>query len=288
VKGKISLITGSTSGIGKATATSLAAKGAFVIVVGRNENKGEVVVEEIKSKMHNDNIFFEECDLADQSSINDFAYRINKNYPKIDVLINNAGCFTEKIQYTNDGIEAQFGVNHIAHFLLTHLLMPSLNRSDAARIVNVSSDAHYRGTINFADLYFQEKYSAIKAYAQSKLANVLFTYELDRKLKASNKYNITVNALHPGEIKTRFVEKNNNKLFGSFWKLAKPFMQSIEKGAQTSVFLASAKQMEGISGQYWSKMKLKKSVKESYDKQVADRLWNVSRVLCGEYLKEII
>lgn len=288
MKGKISLITGSTSGIGKATATSLAAKGAFVIVVGRNENKGEVVVEEIKSKMHNDNIFFEECDLADQSSINDFAYRINKNYPKIDVLINNAGCFTEKIQYTNDGIEAQFGVNHIAHFLLTHLLMPSLNRSDAARIVNVSSDAHYRGTINFADLYFQEKYSAIKAYAQSKLANVLFTYELDRKLKASNKYNITVNALHPGEIKTRFVEKNNNKLFGSFWKLAKPFMQSIEKGAQTSVFLASAKQMEGISGQYWSKMKLKKSVKESYDKQVADRLWNVSRVLCGEYLKEII
>lgn len=288
MKGKISLITGSTSGIGKATAASLAAKGAVVIIVGRNENKGEVVVEEIKSKMHNDNIFFEECDLADQSSINDFAYRINKNYPKIDVLINNAGCFTEKIQYTNDGIEAQFGVNHIAHFLLTHLLIPSLNKSDAARIINVSSDAHYRGTINFADLYFQEKYSAIKAYAQSKLANVLFTYELDRKLKASNKHNITVNALHPGEIKTRFVEKNNNKLFGSFWKLAKPLMQSIEKGAQTSVFLASAKQMEGISGQYWSKMKLKKSVKESYDKQVADRLWNVSRVLCGEYLKKII
>lgn len=288
MKGKISLITGSTSGIGKATALSLAAKGTIVIIVGRDESKGEAVVGEIKTKMHNDNIFFEECDLADQSSINDFAYRINKNYPKIDLLINNAGCFTEKIQYTNDGIEAQFGVNHIAHFLLTYLLMPSLNKSKAARIINVSSDAHYRGTINFADLYFQQKYSAMKAYAQSKLANVLFTYELDRKLKANNNNNITVNALHPGEIKTRLVEKNNNKLLGVAWKLAKPLMQSVEKGAQTSVFLATNKQMEGISGQYWSKMKLKKSSKESYDKQVADRLWTVSRVLCSKYLKEVV
>lgn len=288
MKGKISLITGSTSGIGKATAASLAAKGAIIIVVGRNENKGEAIIDEIKTKMHNDNVFYEECDLADQSSISDFAYRINKNYPKIDVLINNAGCFTEKIQFTTDGIETQFGVNHIAHFLLTHLLMPSLNKSDAARIINVSSDAHYRGTMNFSDLYFQEKYSPIKAYAQSKLANVLFTYELDRRLKDNGNTTITVNALHPGEIKTRIAEKNNNKLFGLGWRLAKPLMQSIEKGAQTSVFLASSKQMEGLSGQYWSKMKFKKSSKESYDEQVADRLWNVSRVLCGGYLKEVV
>lgn len=288
MKGKISLITGSTSGIGKATAASLAAKGSFVIIVGRNENKGENVVAEIKAKMHNDNVFFEACDLADQASISDFAYRINKNYPRVDVLINNAGCFTEKIQFTNDGIESQFGINHIAHFLLTHLLMPSLNKSEAARIVNVSSDAHYRGTMNFTDLYFQQKYSAIKAYAQSKLANVLFTYELNRKLKANNHHTITVNALHPGEIKTQLVEKNDNKLFGLAWKLAKPIMQSVEKGAQTSVFLASDKQMEGLSGQYWSKMKLKRSSKESYDKQVADRLWNISRVLCSQYLKDAV
>jgi len=288
VKGKISLITGSTSGIGKATAASLAAKGSFVIIVGRNENKGENVVAEIKAKMYNDNVFFEACDLADQASISDFAYRINKNYPRVDVLINNAGCFTEKIQFTNDGIESQFGVNHIAHFLLTHLLMPSLNKSEAARIVNVSSDAHYRGTMNFTDLYFRQKYSAIKAYAQSKLANVLFTYELNRKLKANNHQTITVNALHPGEIKTQLVEKNDNKLFGLAWKLAKPIMQSVEKGAQTSVFLASDKQMEGLSGQYWSKMKLKRSSKESYDKQVADRLWNISRVLCSQYLKDAV
>jgi len=284
VKNKICLITGSTSGIGKATAASLAAKGAIIIITGRNEGKGEQVVAEIKSRMTNHNIFFEYGDLSNLQSVVDLAYRLNKNYPKLDVLINNAGSFTEKRQYTKDGIEMQFGINHIAHFLLTHLVMPSLKKSDAARIINVSSDAHYRGNINFKDLYGEEKYVPFKIYAQSKLANILFTYELARRLEDDNLTHITTNVLHPGEIKTQFVEKNGNTLYKIGWKLAKPLMQSIEQGATTSVYLASAKQMEGKTAQYWSKMKKKKSSKISYDEQVADRLWNVSRALCGSYM----
>jgi len=284
VKNKICLITGSTSGIGKATATSLAAKGAIIIITGRNEEKGEKVVEEIKSRMTNHNIFFEYGDLSNLQSVVDLSYRLNKNYPKLDVLINNAGSFTEKRQYTKDGIEMQFGINHIAHFLLTHLVMPSLKKSEAARIINVSSDAHYRGNINFKDLYGEEKYVPFKIYAQSKLANILFTYELSRRLAEDGLTQITTNALHPGEIKTQFVEKNGNTLYKIGWKLVKPLMQSIEQGATTSVYLASAKQMEGKTAQYWSKMKKKKSSKISYDEQVADRLWNVSRALCGSYM----
>lgn len=284
MKGKICLITGSTSGIGKATAASLAAKGAIVIITGRNEEAGEQVVSEIKARMTNNNIFFETCDLANLQSVADLAYQINKNYPKVDVLINNAGSFTEKCQYTKDGIEHQFGVNYIAHFLLTHLIMPALKKSEAARIINVSSDAHYRGIINFEDLYGEQKYSPFKIYAQSKLANVLFTYELARRLKEDDLNNMTVNALHPGEIKTQIAEKNNNKLYKIMWQGVKPFMQSVEKGAATSVYLASSKQMEGITAQYWSKMKKKKSSKISYDEQIADRLWNVSRALCGQHL----
>jgi len=285
VKNKICLITGSTSGIGKATASGLAAKGAVVITTGRGEEKGEQVVEDIKRRMTNNNIFYENCDLASLQSVADLAYRINKNYPKLDVLINNAGSFTEKLQYTKDGIEMQFGVNHIAHFLLSHLVMPSLKKSKSARVINVSSNAHYRGDINFEDLYGEQRYSPFKSYAQSKLANVLFTYELDRRLHDDALQHITVNALHPGEIKTQFVEKNDNKLYKVGWKLLKPFMQTIEQGASTSIYLASAKQQEGKTGEYWSKMKKTKSSKISYDEQVADRLWNVSRVLCGDYLK---
>jgi len=284
VKNKICLITGSTSGIGKATAASLAAKGAIVIITGRNEEKGEQIVTEIKNRMTNHNIFFEFGDLANLKSVVDLAYRLNKNYPKLDVLINNAGSFTEKRQYTNDGIEMQFGVNHIAHFLLTHLLMPALKKSDAARIINVSSNAHYRGNINFEDLYGEQKYVPFKIYAQSKLANVLFTYELARRLSEDNLNHITANALHPGEVKTQFVEKNGNTLYKVGWKMAKPFMQSIEQGAATTVYLATAKQMEGKTAEYWSKMKKTKSSKISYDEQVADRLWNVSRALCGSYM----
>lgn len=284
MKNKICLITGSTSGIGKATAAGLAAKGAIIIITGRDEEKGEQVITEIKKRMTNHNIFFEYGDLSNLQSVVDLAYRLNKNYPKLDVLINNAGSFTEKRQYTHDGIEMQFGVNHVGHFLLTHLLMPALKKSDAARIINVSSNAHFRGTINFEDLYGEQKYIPFKIYAQSKLANVLFTYELARRLKEDGLNYITVNALHPGEIKTEIAEKNGNTFYKVVWKLLKPFMQSIKQGASTTVHLASAKQMEGRTAEYWSKMKKINSSKISYDEQVADRLWNVSRALCGRYM----
>lgn len=284
MKGKLTLITGGTSGIGKATAKALASKGSAIIIAGRNENLGDQVIKELKLSTSNENIFFEQADLADLSQVKDLAYRVNKNYPALDVLINNAGIITNELNYTNDGIEMQFGVNHIAHFLLTLLLLPSLEKKNS-RIINVSSAAHMRGKIDFDDLYGEKKYRSIKAYSQSKLANVLFTYELDRKLKERGIENITTNALHPGAVKTSIGEKHSYGILNLLWKILKPFLISIEDGASTSVYLASSNKVKNETAQYWSKCAPKNSSALSYNKILAERLWNISRVLCAKYLE---
>lgn len=283
MKGKLSLITGSTSGIGKATAKLLAAKGCAVILTGRNVNYGDELLTELKQTTSNKNIFFEQVDLADLSQVKDLAYRINKNYPPLDVLLNNAGVITNSLNYTNDGIEMQFGVNHVSHFLLTLLLEPSLAQKNS-RVVNVSSAAHLRGKIDFEDLYGEKRYNSIKAYAQSKLANVLFTYELARKYEERGINNISVNALHPGTVNTGIGDKNSSGVLNYTWKFLKPFLSSIEDGAATSVYLASSKQVENETAQYWVKCNSTKSAAISYDENLAERLWNISRVLCAKYL----
>lgn len=288
MKDKICFITGSTDGIGKATAMSLAAKGSVVILHGKDKIKGEKAVEDLKEKMFNKNIFFEQCDLSDLAAVKDLARRLNKNYPALDVLINNAGIFTNKFELTKNGIEKQFAVNYLSHFLLTNLLIDSFN--DNSRIINVSSVIHKRkGTnINFEDLNLKKNYSAVKAYQQSKLANILFTYELARRLEKDasllKNRKITVNALHPGVVKTDITVKNYGKFFKILKNIANPFLMNVEKGAETSIFLASNKSVANITSKYFIKKTAVQSSEESYNMQTANRLWNVSLVLVNDFI----
>lgn len=275
MNGKICLITGGNSGIGKETAVGLAKMGATVVIVCRNRNKGEAALSEIKERSGNDSINLMVADLSSQKNIRKLVDDFKSMYKELHVLINNAGVFLTKRTLTEDGIEATFAINHLAPFLLTNLLLDVLKSSAPSRIVNVSSTAHNKGHIHFDDIQFERKYSAIKAYCQSKLANILFTYELARRLKETN---INVNCLHPGAVATNLIKSG---VYGLAWKVMSPFMISAEKGAETCVYLASSPDVENVNGKYFVKKKAVKSSEESYDESIAKRLWEVSVELTG-------
>lgn len=273
------LITGGNAGIGLATAKGLAKKEFEVIIVARSEAKAEAALHEIKADSGNDALHYLVADLASQQQVRDLANDFIQQHNKLDVLVNNAGAYFSEFELTEDGIERQFAINHLAPFLLTNLLLDTLKDSAPSRIVNVASNAHYRGTINFEDVNHAHNYDGFrKAYAQSKLANVLFTYELHRRLKGTS---VAVNALHPGVVRTDIAQKNANPLTNFFWGALKPFMVNTGKGAETSVYLASSPDVKGASGEYYVKCKPKKSSGESYDKEVALRLWELSEELTG-------
>ena len=280
MKNKICLITGANAGIGKTTALGLAKLGARVVMVSRNKEMGEEALKEIASESGNENIDLLTADLASFASIRKLAEEIRSRYDKLDVLINNAGIFMSELQYTEDKIEMQWGVNHLAPFLLTHLLMDTLKKASSARIVNVSSRVHFRGVINFDDLNMTSRYDGLKAYSQSKLANVLFTSELAERLQGTG---VTANCLHPGGVRTHFVDKNASGIYKVGWILLKPFMISPSQGAETSVYLASSEEVEGVTGKYFDKCKPRRSSRISYDKDVAKRLWEVSEELTADY-----
>jgi len=278
MRNKICLITGANAGIGKNTALGLAKLGARVVMVSRNKERGEKALKDIASESGNENIDLLTADLASFASIRKLAEEIRSRYDKLDVLINNAGTFVTELQYTEDKIEMQWGVNHLAPFLLTHLLMDTLKKADSARIVNVSSRVHFRGSIHFDDLDLITRYDGLKAYSQSKLANVLFTYELAERLEGTG---ITANCLHPGGVRTHFVNKNASGIYKVGWILMKPFMISPSKGAETSVYLASSEEVEGFTGKYFVRCRPRRSSRKSYNKAVARRLWEVSEELVG-------
>ncbi|MCX6225123.1 MAG: SDR family oxidoreductase [Bacteroidia bacterium] len=278
MENKIILITGANSGIGKATATALAEMGAHVVMMCRDLVKGEKARQEVVRISRNNQVDLMQCDLASLASIRKFAAEFNAKYPRLDVLINNAGIFTDKRMETADGFEYQIGVNHLGHFLLTQLLLDLLKKSSPSRIINVSSGAHFGGRIDFNDIHLQQKYSGWKSYAQSKLANILFTYELAHRLNGTG---VSVNCLHPGFVNTRFAFDRNSEKPNWMMKLMKPFTIQPAEGAETSVYLAASPEVEGISGKYFVKRKEKASSKASYDLVVAEKLWNISMVLCG-------
>lgn len=272
MEGKVCLITGASQGIGKATAIALAKMGATIVMVSFDQGRGDAALKEIKSISGNENIELMLGDLSSQQSIRQLADRFKQKYTRLDVLVNNAGVMKWKQEFTTDGIESTFAINHLASFLLTNLLLDLLKASAPARIVNVSSSAQGMGKIEFDDLDGRKKYSGIKAYSQSKLANVLFTNELDRILQGTG---VIANCLHPGVVRTNF-GNTGSLFFKTFGTLMKPFMLPPDKGAATSVFLASSPQVEGISGKYFVKKKAENSSPVSYDEMTAKKLWEVS------------
>ena len=271
-------MTGANSGIGKVTAQALLARGATLLMVCRSKQKGEIALEEIRTQSKNNDAHLLVADLSSQAEIRRLATEIQARAPRIDVLVNNAGGINPTLTLTTDGLETTFAVNHLSHFLLTNLLLESLKASSAPRIVNVSSQAHQIGTINFDDLGFRKNYHAMKAYAQSKLANILFTYELARRL---SRQNITVNTLHPGTVNSNF-GKNLDGIVGFFFRSWGFLMRTPEKGAETVIWLATSPELNGVTGKYFYDKKEIRSSKISYNADVAKKLWDVSAGLTRE------
>lgn len=273
---KICLITGANAGLGKVTALELAKKGATVVMVARSRERGEAALAEVQQASGSQNVRLMLADLSSMESTRQLAEQFKAEYGRLDILVNNAGAFFNERLLSVDGYEMTFALNHLNYFLLTNLLLDRLKTSAPARIVNVSSGAHTGGSINFDDLMMEKKYSGFSVYGQSKLANILFTYELARKLEGSG---VTVNTLHPGGVATRF--GSGQGFMGWIMKLVRPFLLTPEQGAETQIYLASSPEVEGVSGKYFVKKKPVQSSKESYDTAVAHQLWEVSEQLTG-------
>ena len=272
--GKTVLITGGTGGIGKATAVGLARLGARVAITGRDRERTEVAAREVQSVGGEVESFV--ADLSSQSELRGLVEKVLQRLPEIDVLVNNVGGFWNTRQITEDGFERTFAVNHLAPFLLTHLLLERMRHSAGARVVTVSSNAHAAGRIDFDDLQGERSYSGAKAYNQSKLANVLFTYELARRLRATA---VTANALHPGVVRTAFGAEDPAIVQRLLVPIVRPFMKTPAQGAATSMHLAAAPELEHVSGRYFANCKAKKSSGRSYDQAVAAQLWRLSSEL---------
>ncbi len=279
MNGKTVLITGGTNGIGKVTALELAKQGAAVVIIGRSPRKTAETVAAIQQQSGSQSVESIIADLSSMAEVRRAASEFKARHSRLDVLVNNAGAVFAQRQQTVDGYEMTFALNHLAYFLLTNLLLDTLKASAPARIVNVSSDVHKGAKLNFDDLQHQRSYGmgGLNVYGESKLANVLFTNELARRLQGTG---VTVNSLHPGMVRTGFGRNN-----GGMMRLIMPVIQrfgiSEEEGAQTSIYLASSPEVEGVTGKYFDKSKATPSSPESYDEAAQKRLWAVSEELTG-------
>ena len=276
--GKTVLITGGTGGIGKAAAVRLAALGARVGITGRDRARAEVAAAAIAGASGNPRIDIFVADMSSQAEVRRLAAEVLAAYPRLDVLLNNVGGFWAHRHVTADGLERTFALNHLAPFLLTNLLLDRLIASAPARVVTVSSGAQSMGKIDFDDLMAERTYSGQEAYNDSKLANVMFTYELARRLEGTG---VTASALHPGMTSTAFGTEDTARGWGPLIAAMRPFMQRPEGGADTPVYLASSPDVEGVSGRYYAKRKPKRSHESSYDAATTARLWQVSADLVG-------
>lgn len=276
MSGKAVLITGGTGGIGKATAIGLATLGARVAVTGRDPARTRAAVEDIAGASGNTAIDGYVADLSSQAEVRRLASEVLAAYPRLDVLVNNVGGFWATRHITADGLEHTFAVNHLAGFLLTDLLLDRLKASAPARIVTVSSGAQSMGRIDFDDLQGERGYSGQQAYNASKLANVIFTYELARRLAGTG---VTANVLHPGVTRTAFGAEDPSPFWAFMIPVVRPFMKTPAKGAETPIYLASSPEVEGVTGTYFANRRPKTSNKAAYDTAAAARLWQVSEQL---------
>lgn len=278
MQGKICLVTGATSGIGEAAALELARAGAMVVIAGRSKEKCAESAMKISRTVGNSQVDYLTADLSSMGQVRSLAKSFLEKYPRLDVLINNAGGFFMRSQVTEDGYEKTFALNHLSYFLLTLLLLDLLRASAPARIVNVSSDSHRGQRLDFNDLHAARSYMGFRAYGRSKLANILFTYELARKLEGSG---VTANALHPG-----FVATN---IWGTLPRVIRPLAEGVirrialtpEQGAETSVYLAASAEVEGVSGKYFVRKQQTPSDPASYDEKAAHFLWQKSLEMSG-------
>lgn len=271
--GRTALITGGTGGIGRATAMGLGRLGANVAITGRDPVRAEETAQEIREAT-GATVFVFLADLSSQAEVRRLAAEALDRLPTIDVLVNNVGGYWDTRQVTVDGIERTLAVNHLAPFLLTELLLPRLKRSAYARVVTVASQAHTQGWIDFDDLQGERSYSGARAYSQSKLANVLFTHELARRQPR-----VTANALHPGVVSTAFGAADPGRTQRLLVPLLRPFMKSPARGAETSIYAASAPELVGATGGYFANSRSRRSAPQSYNQDLASRLWQVSEDL---------
>jgi retinol dehydrogenase 12 len=278
LQGKVCLVTGATGGIGLVTAQALALQGAHVVIVSRNAEKCAQVTTQLKAKTGHADIEYIAGDLSAMNQVREVAEQFLTRHDRLDVLINNAGAVFSSRQVSADGYEMTMALNHLNYFYLTQLLQDALLKSAPARIINVSSDAHKGGSINFDDLMSEKKYNAFGVYAMSKLANVLFTYELARRLEDSG---VTANTLHPGFVASNF-GRSNGGMWGMLMPLAHMFAISPEKGGETTIYLASSPEVDGVTGKYFAKKQAVKSNAASYDQAVQKRLWDVTQTLVNQ------
>lgn len=271
--GRTALITGGTGGIGRATAMGLGRMGANVAITGRDAERAEDAAREIREATGATVLVFL-ADLSSQAEVRRLAAEVLDRLPTIDVLVNNVGGYWDTRQLTVDGIERTLAVNHLAPFLLTELLLPRLKRSAYARVVTVASQAHAQGWIDFDDLQGERAYSGARAYSQSKLANILFTHELARRQPR-----VTANALHPGVVSTAFGAEDPGRTQRILVPFLRPFMKSPAKGAETSIYAASAPELVGATGGYFANSRSRRSAPLSYNQDLAARLWRVSEDL---------
>ncbi len=275
--GKTVLITGGTSGIGKASAVALAATGANVVIVGRSPERGEAALRDIKAQSHSEAVELVLADLSVQSEVRGLADEFLERHDRLDVLANNAGLVQSKRTETADGIETTLAINHLAPFLLTNLLLDRLKESAPSRVITVSSEAQRWGNIDFDDIQSRQKYRGFPVYGMTKLANIMFTYELAERLKGTF---VAANCLHPGGVGTNF-GRNNAGPMALFFRAAKPFMRTPEQGADTLIWLASSPDVDGVSGKYFSDRKEIEAKEIAHDPAARLRLWEISEELTG-------
>ena len=277
MEGKAVLITGGTSGIGKAAATALAGMGANVIITGRNEERGNRALQEIREESGNERVEVMLADLAVQAEVRRLAEEFKERHDRLDVLVNNAGLVLSERTETPDGLEMQLATNHLAPFLLTNLLLDLLKKSAPSRIITVSSDAHRWGKIDLNDLQSKKRYRAFPVYGTTKLANIMFTYELAERLERTG---VTANCMHPGGVSTNFAVGSRSPV-ALLFRAFKPFMRSPKQGADTLVYLAASPEAEGMTGKYLADRKVKAPSDAAYDQTTRKRLWEASEELTG-------
>jgi NAD(P)-dependent dehydrogenase (short-subunit alcohol dehydrogenase family) len=277
MKSKVVVITGGTSGIGQVAAEKLAVMGARIVLIARDKARADATLARIRQRGPGLNHTLHIADLSSMEAVRRVGAEIAAAEPRIDVLINNAGAMFYDRQVTVDGLERTFATNHMAYFILTLALRTSLIAAAPARVINTASDAHRRSKLDFEDLQCERNYRAFTAYGRSKLSNILFTRELARKLAGTG---VTANSLHPGVVNTRFADSGHGALYHVF-RVVKTFALTPEKGAETTIYLASAPELAGITGEYFKKCARATPTKEAQDDDAAARLWAESLRIAG-------